>query len=129
MFTIEQIEQAHEKVKSGADFPKYIQEIEDLGVTGFETWVCDSHTVYFGRNNHSTKSKSKYVELIISEISDKENFKTQLKQHQQGKTDYFTFCKDCAETGVEKLVVSLDAMTCIYYNKSGAEILKEQIPE
>ena len=27
MFTVEQINKAHEKVKSGADFPKYIQEI------------------------------------------------------------------------------------------------------
>lgn len=39
MFTVEQIEQAHGKVKSGADFPKYIQEIKALGVTSFETWV------------------------------------------------------------------------------------------
>lgn len=27
MFTVEQIENAHKKVKSGADFPKYIQGI------------------------------------------------------------------------------------------------------
>jgi hypothetical protein len=32
MFTIEQIKQAHNKVKSGADFPKYIQEIKKLGM-------------------------------------------------------------------------------------------------
>jgi uncharacterized protein YbcV (DUF1398 family) len=129
MFTVEQIEQAHEKVKSGADFPKYIQEIKELGVIGFETWVRDSHTEYFGENNFSTNSKPKYDELVISENSDKENFKTQLKEHQQGKTDYFTFCKDCAETGIEKWVVNLDEMTCIYYDKIGNEILVEQIPQ
>ena len=28
MFTVEQIQQAHQKVRSGADFPKYIQEIK-----------------------------------------------------------------------------------------------------
>jgi hypothetical protein len=50
MFTVEQIELAHEKVKSGADFPKYIQEIKALGVKGIETWVKDSHTEYFGEN-------------------------------------------------------------------------------
>lgn len=128
MFTVEQIERAHEKVKSGADFPKYIQEIKAMGVVGFETRVNDSHTVYFGENNFTTKSKPKYNELTIAEISDKENFKTQLKAHQQGKTDYYTFCKACAETGIEKWVVNLNKMTCIYYDKSGNEILSEQIP-
>ncbi|MCP5501540.1 MAG: DUF1398 domain-containing protein [Leptospiraceae bacterium] len=129
MFTVEQIEQAHEKVKSGGDFPKYIQEIKKLGVKGFETWVVDSHTVYFGDNNFSVKSKAKYDKLLISEKINKENFIIQLKLHQQGKTDYFTFCKDCAEAGIEKWAVSLDKMTCIYYDKIGKEILVEKIPE
>ena len=29
MFTVEQITQAHSHVKSGADFPKYIQDIKN----------------------------------------------------------------------------------------------------
>ena len=37
MFTVEQIELAHSKVKTGADFPKYIKEIKQMGVIGFET--------------------------------------------------------------------------------------------
>ena len=53
MFTVEQIESAHEKVKSGADFPNYIQEIKKLGVLSFETWVFDGHTEYFGKNGMS----------------------------------------------------------------------------
>ena len=129
MFTIEQIEQAHKKVKSGADFPKYIQEIKELGVKSFETWVEDSHTEYFGENNFSIKSKSKYSDLIISENSNKEVFKTKLKEHQQGKTDYFTFCNDCAETGIQKWVVNLNEMNCIYYDKIENEILVEKIPQ
>lgn len=129
MFTIQQIEQAHEKVRSGADFPKYIQEIKNLGVTGFETWVYDSHTEYFGEHDFRIQSTSKYAALLIADDSDKEGFITQLKAHQQGKTDYFTFCQDCAATGIEKWVVRLDAMTCIYYDKKGNEILVEQIPD
>lgn len=73
MFTVEQIEQAHEKVKSGADFPKYIQEIKALEVIAFETWVTDSYTDYFGLDNYQTKSNLKYNTLTISEVTDKEN--------------------------------------------------------
>ena len=32
MFTVNQIKEAHSKVKSGADFPAYIQDIKKLGV-------------------------------------------------------------------------------------------------
>lgn len=128
MFTIEQIEQAHEKVKSGADFPKYIQEIKEIGVTSFETWVKDSHTTYYGKNDYTTKSESKYDELTISENCNLDKFRVQIKAHQQGKTDYYTFCKDCAETGIEKWVVNLEAMTCIYFDKTENEILVEKIP-
>lgn len=33
MFTAEQLTEAHSKVKSGADFPKYMQKIKGLSVT------------------------------------------------------------------------------------------------
>ncbi len=51
MFTVTQIKEAHSKVKSGADFPKYIQEIKGFGVQSFVTFVNDSHTEYFGEND------------------------------------------------------------------------------
>ncbi|MDR6968468.1 uncharacterized protein YbcV (DUF1398 family) [Flavobacterium arsenatis] len=39
MFTVEQIKQARSKVKSGADFPNYIQDLIELGVLSFETFI------------------------------------------------------------------------------------------
>ncbi|MGB4448229.1 MAG: DUF1398 family protein [Cloacibacterium sp.] len=128
MFTVQQIELAHGKVKYGADFPKYIQEIKELGVIAFETFVKDSHTQYFGENNFSINSLPQYEELYIAEITDAHKFMSQLKLHQQGKTDYFTFCKDCAEAGIEKWKVDLNQMTCTYYDQSDHEILVEEIP-
>lgn len=128
MFTVEQIENAHTKVKSGADFPKYIQELKQLGVKSFETWVVDSHTVYFGAESYQTQSPSKYEDLTIIDISNKTQFSLYLKQHQQGETDYFQFCQHCAETGIEKWVVDLDKMTCTYFDKNQHEVLTELIP-
>lgn len=129
MFTVEQITAAHSKVKSGADFPKYIQEIKALDVTAFETWVKDSHTDYAGANQYKTSSKPMYDNLYIADISDKTKFANYLKIHQHGETDYLTFCKHCAETGIEKWIVALDEMTCTYYDKAGNTILVEQIPQ
>lgn len=128
MFTIAQIENAHDKVKSGADFPKYIQEIKGLGVRAFETWVKDSHTEYLGESDFSTKSEPMYDALRIAEQSSKAFFEDRLKIHQKGQTDYFTFCKDCAEAGIEKWFADLSEMTCTYFDAAGNKILVEQIP-
>lgn len=128
MFTVEQIELAHAKVRSGADFPNYIQEIKEMGVLSFETWVFDSHTEYFGKNGFQTYAKPKYEHLIIADNADKVKFTEYLKIHQQGRTDYYTFCKHCAETGTEKWNVNLEEMTCTYYDRAGNTILVEIVP-
>jgi uncharacterized protein YbcV (DUF1398 family) len=129
MFTIEQITSAHSKVKSGADFPAYIQDLKKLGVTNYETFVSDGHTDYYGVDDYKTSSTAKYAVLNVTENSNVEQFKADLKAHQQGKTDYPTFCNDCAKSGIEKWIVSFGNMTCTYYSKSGNEILQEQVPQ
>lgn len=129
MFTVEQIKAAHSKVKSGADFPAYIQDIKKLGVTHYDTFVMDGHTDYFGANDYKTSSTAKYEALRVAETADKEQFKMNLKEHQQGKTDYPTFINMCAAFGIDKWSVCMDKMTCTYYDKAGNEILEEHIPQ
>lgn len=128
MFTIQQIKDAHSKVKSGADFPQYMQDIIALGVTSFETLVFDNHTNYFGKDNYKVASEGFSPILSIADESDVEQFKLDLKAHQQGKTDYKTFLNDCAKSGVEKWIVVMDKMTCSYYDKNGNEMVVERIP-
>ena len=129
MFTVEKIKAAHSKVKSGADFTSYIQDLKMLGVTYYETFVADGHTDYYGVNDYKITSPAKYEMLTVAEKSNKEQFKTDLKIHQDGKTDYPTFCSDCAKSGIEKWAVCMEKMTCIYYDKVGNEMLVEEIPK
>jgi uncharacterized protein YbcV (DUF1398 family) len=129
MFTTEQLTTAHGKVKSGADFPAYIQEIKNLGVKQYETYVIDGHTDFHGADGHTVTVAAKYPPLTIANVSKVEDFKTELRIHQQGKTDYPTFIRSCAETGIEKWKISIDHMTCTYFDKAGNEILVEQIPQ
>ena len=128
MFTIQQIKDAHSKVKSGADFPKYMQDIIALCVTSFETFVFDNHTNYYGKDDFQTSSEGFLEALTIADESNIEQFKADLKAHQQGKTDYMTFLNDCAKSGVEKWIVVMDKMTCSYYDKAGNEMVVETIP-
>ena len=128
MFTIEQITQAHSKVKSGADFPKYVQDLIEFGVLSYDLFVSDGHAKYFGKENRVLESAAKYSPLEIANDSDGEKFRNYLKIHQQGQTDYPTFCGQSAKTGVEKWTVDTVKMTCTYYDKAGNELLVETIP-
>jgi uncharacterized protein YbcV (DUF1398 family) len=128
-FTVEQLKAAHSKVKSGADFPAYIKEIKAMGVTHYETFVNDGHINYYGANNYTAKVPAKYETITIADNANKEVFKAELLAHQQGKTDFLTFIKMCAETGIEKWEICMDKMTCTYFDKTGNEILVEKIPQ
>lgn len=129
MFTVEQIQAAHHKVRSGADFPAYIKEIRSLGVTHYEAYVTDGHIDYHGGGDHTANVPAKYEPLVIADTTKTEEFKAGLIAHQQGKTDFLTFIKMCATMGIEKWEIRMDKMTCTYFDKAGHEVLVEEIPQ
>lgn len=129
MFTIDQIKTAHGKVKSGADFPAYIREIKKLGVMGYETFVSDGHTDYTGSDDYKTSSPAKYEFLAIGNDCNEKAFQSGLKEHQEGKSDYMDFIEMSAKMGIEKWAVSIEKMTCTYFDKLGSEVLVENIPQ
>lgn len=128
MFTIEQIKEAHAKVKSGADFPNYIQDLIILGVKGYDTFVHDGHVEYYGVNNYTVISDEKYNLIEIAKSANKERFIEFLVMHQDGQTDYLTFCNHSAQCGIAKWRVDIIEMTCTYFDLVGNEILIEKIP-
>lgn len=128
MFTIEQIKAAHSKVKSGADFPGYIQELKKMGVTKYTHHVSDGRIDYIGKSGFELSGQPKYAEQYIAKDNSISKLKSSLLIHQQGGTDYPTFCKEAAEAGVDNWVVDLVDMKCKYVNQIDEIMLVEQIP-
>ncbi len=128
MFTIEQIKEAHAKVKSGADFPKYIQELKALGLVSYDNYVSDGHTLYRGAGGFSLVSDAKYPAMEVADTASVERLQHALIIHQQGQTDYPTFCKQAVEAGVERWTVNTVEMTCTYFDKAGNAMVVEEIP-
>ncbi|MNQ50827.1 hypothetical protein D3C85_647860 [compost metagenome] len=128
MFTIAQIKEAHSRVKSGADFPAYIQDLIALGVKGYVTFVNDGHVEYFRADNFRAVATETYNSITIAPSANKERFIEFLVMHQDGQTDYLTFCNHAGQCGIAKWSVHIIEMTCTYFDQSGAEILIEKIP-
>lgn len=129
MFTADQLKAAHSNVKTGADFPAYIRTIRAMGVTHYETYVADGQIIYHGAGNHTANVPAKYNPMVVAETAQTEKFKAGLLAHQQGKTDFLTFIRMCADTGIDRWEIRMDTMTCTYYDKAGNEILVEKIPQ
>lgn len=129
MFTIVQIKEAHSKVKSGADFPKYIQDLISLGVHGYDTFVNDGHVEYFGADNYRALATETYESISIASSVNKERFIEFLVMHQDGQTDYLTFCNHAAQCGIAHWSINIIEMTCTYFDTNLSPILIEKIPE
>jgi uncharacterized protein YbcV (DUF1398 family) len=128
MFTLDQIHEAHAKVKSGADFPRYVQDLIALGVRRYEHFVADGRIEYHGEDGFSLSSKSMWSDIAVADTSSVADLRQAITIHQQGQTDYITFCKQSGEAGVRVWVVDMVDMTCIYYNTAGEEMVSEVIP-
>lgn len=127
-FTVAQIKEFHNKVKTGADFPGYIKALKQLGVTRYVTYVADGQIDYFGEQDYQVIAPARYERLLIAGESNIAAFRDDLKAHQQGQTDFLTFCNDCARSGIQKWSVCMDKMTCTYYDIAENAVLVETIP-
>ncbi len=129
MFTEQQLKEAHSKTKTGADFPRYVQDIKKLGLLYYEYWVTNGATTYHGANGYEIKSAPRYQPMKISYEASTPKLQQIIAEHQKGLSDFPTFCHQVAEIGVEKWVVDTQKMACIYYDLQGNEMLSEPIPE
>jgi len=128
MFTTDQIRTAHGRVKSGADFPAYIQEIAGLGVVSYIHYVSDGSIVYHGADAYSTTAAARWETVPVTPHGDREALARALAIHQQGGTDYLNFCRQAAAAGVWQWTVDIPRSLCTYYDRSGNELLAETIP-
>ena len=129
MFTIEQIKSAHAQTKTGADFPKYVADLKKLGVAAYKTSINDGHTEYSSSSGFKLQSDGIYPNLETADKADKGKLSHYIKNHQQGGSDFLTFCRQAASAGIEGWEVDLEKYTCTYFDKRGEAILVESIPQ
>lgn len=129
MFTIEQVHNAFSKVKSGADFPQFVQDLKTIGITHYDNFVSDGRTKYYGADYSTIDGEAKYPIMDANEISSAAKLKHAISIHQQGQTDYPTFCKQAADAGVDKWTTHMIEMTVSYLDKNGIKLTVEPIPK
>jgi uncharacterized protein YbcV (DUF1398 family) len=129
MFTAQQIKEAHAKTKTGADYPRYVQDLKKLGVIKYDYVVQNGGNIYYAKDGTSvTVELAPPVCRSVSDTSSPEQLKHTIEIHQQGQTDFHTFCLQAADAGVERWTSDLEKMVCSYYDKKGNVLNAEPIP-
>jgi len=127
MFTKEQILSALSKVQTGADYPRLVQDLKIIGIRKYDHFVADGSNIYFGDDDYRVTIEHDQVPIHVNNKSSKDLLKQSLKVHQNGETDYPTFCIHAGEAGVEKWTCDLKKMTVSYIDKEDKTLLVETI--
>jgi uncharacterized protein YbcV (DUF1398 family) len=127
VFTIEQIEELHERLGTAETLPAYVRSLAALGVVRYDSFVFDGHSEYVGPEAHKVVSRAAHEKLTVADESNRDAFLDHLRRHEQGETSYLEMSKGLADSGVERWTVDTQAMTMTFYDQSGAALLIEQI--
>ncbi|MEH7504172.1 DUF1398 family protein [Neobacillus drentensis] len=107
---------------------KLVNELKNIGVSIYEYLVEKGINKYYNSNGECLKTSSNGLGAIVNKVSSQTSLKHILLIHQKGETDYPTFCKQAAESGVEKWVSDLKKMKVYYIDYDGNVLLEENIP-
>jgi uncharacterized protein YbcV (DUF1398 family) len=127
VFTIEQIEDLHDRLGSADTLPDYVQSLAALGVVSYSSFVCDGHSEYLGSDGERVVSGAAHELLAVADESDRDKFLDHLGRHERGETSYVEMSTGLAESGVERWTVDTHSMTMTVYDRSGNVLLVRQI--
>ena len=127
MFTLQQIEQIHNKFGNASNIGEYLQQLHKIGVVRQDSFIADGHSEYYNSQDQKLASAPMYDKLTISKKTNEQSFKKHLDLHNQGRTSYIEMSQSLAESGIEKWTFDTVKMTITYLDKQGMAVLVEPI--
>ena len=66
MFTLDQINDIHERLGKQATLPEYLRALNAIGVDKYDSFITDGHSEYFGKDNQKIVSPPVHKKLTIA---------------------------------------------------------------
>jgi len=127
MFTLEQINDIHDRFGHQDTVAQYLRALNAIGVERSESFIADGHSEYFGQGGETVVAPPAHEVLAIAGTSSRDELLEHLARHSEGKTSYVDMSKGLAQSGVEKWSFDTSALTITYYDKAGNELLTEAV--
>ena len=74
MFTIEQMNDIHDRLGSATTFTEYMRALKAIGVGRADSYLVDGHAEYFGRGGQKVVSPPVHEVLSVAETGQGETF-------------------------------------------------------
>jgi uncharacterized protein YbcV (DUF1398 family) len=127
-FTEQAIRAAYARTRTGADFPRLIQDLKKLGIVSYDHMLESGSNIFHGQDGQSVSLSNMGPSVPVNDRADVELLKKHISEHQRGLTSYPTLCGLAGQAGVDKWTCGLLAMTCTYFDRSGRKLHVELIP-
>ena len=111
-FTLSAIQQAHQQF-TGVDFPKLFKAFKDMGMTYNIVNIQDGTATYVHQSEDDIVTSSVKSNHPVAPRSNQSIVQDVLTRHQQGQTDFETFCDEMAEAGIYKWHVDISTSTSL----------------
>jgi uncharacterized protein YbcV (DUF1398 family) len=122
MFTIEQINDIHDRLGSAKTLPEYVRALKAIGVERSDSYLAGGHSEYFGQAGHRVISPPVHEVLPVAATSQRETFLQHLRRHEGRETTYLEMSRGLPESGIEKWTVVTGRMTMTFYDNAGREM-------
>ena len=127
MFTIEQINDLHERLGSAKAFPEYVRALKALGIERCDSYLFDGHSEYLGQGGHRVvRHRSTRCLPSWKPVNARRSLST-CAVTSRARRRYLEMSMGLAQSGIEKWTVDTGRMTITFYDKAGREMLVEQI--
>ena len=127
MFTIEQINDLHDRVGHLETLPDYLRALRAIGVARFDSYLRDGHSEYFASDGHRVVAEAAHELLTIADVTTRDRFVEHLARHQRGETGYVEMSEGLAACGVEKWTMDTNDLTVTYLDSHGNTLLVEPL--
>jgi uncharacterized protein YbcV (DUF1398 family) len=127
VFTLEQIDDIHDRLGSQNTLVQYLRALNAIGVERSDSFIADGHSEYFGKGGETVVTPPAHEVLTIAATSSRDGLVEHLALHSQGKTSYLEMSRGLARSGVQKWSFDTSALTITYYDKTGNELLAEPV--
>lgn len=127
-FKLSAIQQAHQQF-TGVDFPKLFKAFKDMGMTYNIVNIQDGTATYVHQSEDDIVTSSVKSNHPVAPSSNQSIVQDVLTRHQQGQTDFETFCGEMAQAGIYKWHIDIQAGTCTYIDLQEQAIISELIPQ
>ena len=127
MVTLAEIDEVHGRLGNSDSLDAYCRALADLGVTGYDSYVTDGHTVFHTTHGRELVTPAYHEAVEVATEPDHAAVHATLARTEAGELDYGEMSRLLGAAGLERWSVDTRRLVMTYTDVLGEAALVEQL--